>query len=78
MSRCRLTEVDNGGKCKVIDYESGKGMVNKLTSLGIRIGKEILIVNSSFMGGPLTVLAGSTRIAIGRNMATKIIVEVEK
>mgnify|MGYP000465864000 CR=1 FL=1 len=76
MIRRKLSEVENGKKCKVVDCNGGLGMINKLDSLGIRIGKELFIINGSFMGGPSTVLAGSTRVAIGRNMASKIVVEV--
>lgn len=78
MITCKLSEVHKNNKCKVINFEGGRCMINKLSNLGIRIGKELLIINSSFMGGPITVMSGSTKVAIGRHMANRIIVEVSK
>lgn len=78
MIRRKLSEIENGKTCKVVECMGGLGMMNKLDSLGIRLGKEIVIINGSFLGGPSTVMAGSTRIAIGKNMAKKIVVEVDE
>lgn len=78
MNTCKLSEVHKNNKCKVVNFEGGRCMTNKLSNLGIRVGKELQIINSSFMGGPITVMSGSTKVAIGRNMANRIIVEVNK
>ena len=78
MTKLKLTEIDSDRKCRVVDFDGGATMKTKLENLGIRIGNEITINNNSFMGGPITVMAGSTKVAIGRKMAERIIVEVVK
>jgi len=78
MTKLKLTEINGDKKCRVIAFEGGSNMKTKLENLGIRLGNEITIVNISFMGGPITVLCGSTKVAIGRKMAERILVEVVK
>lgn len=78
MTKVKLTKVNTNSKCKVLSFEGGPNMKTKLENLGIRIGNEITVVNSSFIGGPITVLAGNTKVAIGRKMAERIIVEVKE
>ncbi|MDW7668468.1 MAG: FeoA family protein [Bacillota bacterium] len=78
MTKLKLTEIDADKKCKVVEFNGGSNMKTKLENLGIRIGNEITVNNNSFMGGPITVMAGSTKVAIGRKMAERIIVEVTK
>ncbi len=77
MKLYKLNQVKQGIKCKVTRFEGGYGMISKLNALGIRQGKEIIKISDSFIGGPITIQVGSSRIAIGKNMATKILVEVE-
>lgn len=72
----RLSDVKKDTKCIVRNFEGGQGMINKLNALGIGQGREIVKTNDSFIGGPITVQVVSTKIAIGKNMASKIIVEV--
>ncbi len=78
MTKLKLTEIDADKKCKILAFNGGSKMKTKLENLGIRIGNEITVNNNSFMGGPITVMAGSTKVAIGRKMAERIIVEVTK
>ncbi len=78
MTKLKLTEMGTDKKCKVVEFNGGQNMKTKLENLGIRIGNQITVNNNSFMGGPITVMAGSTKVAIGRKMAEKIIVEVVK
>ncbi len=78
MTKLKLTEIGADKKCKVVAFNGGPNMKTKLENLGVRIGNEITVNNNSFMGGPITVMSGSTKVAIGRKMAERIIVEVVK
>ena len=78
MTKLKLTEIDGDKKCRVVAFEGGSNMKTKLENLGIRLGNEITVVNNSFIGGPITVLSGNTKVAIGRKMAERILVEVVK
>jgi ferrous iron transport protein A len=53
----------------------GRTVKGKLTDLGFVSGKKIKIHRSS--GGPLIVAIGDNRVALGRGMAHKVIVDKE-
>ena len=55
----------------------GAGFKRKITSMGIRIGKNIKIMSLQPFMGPIVIEVDNMRIAIGRGMANKIIVEVK-
>jgi Fe2+ transport system protein FeoA len=76
MTKLKLTQIHEDNKCRILAFEGGPKMKTKLENLGIRLGNEVTVINSSFIGGPITVLAGSTKVAIGRKMAERILVEV--
>ncbi len=78
MTKLKLTQINGDNKCRVVAFGGGSNMKIKLENLGIRLGNEIKVVNNSFIGGPITVLSGNTKVAIGRKMAERILVEVVK
>ena len=57
--------------------EGGREFQRKVSDLGIRIGKQVEIVSCQPFRGPLVIKIDSMRIALGRGMASKIIVEVK-
>jgi len=72
-----LRQMQSGRSGKVVEIQSGHGLVNRLSALGIRPGKKITKVSSMLMRGPVTIQSGNTRIAVGFGMANKIIVELD-
>jgi len=72
-----LKDLRAGESGKIARIEGGHGMVNRLAALDIRPGRTIKKLNSSFMGGPVTVQVDRTQVAIGFGMAGKILVEIE-
>ncbi len=65
------------GKKGVIKYfGGGRGFQTKIIVLGVRIGKQVKVISSHPFGGPIVVEIDNMRIAIGRGMAYRIIVEV--
>jgi len=73
-----MINLKEGQTGKVIKINGGKGIHQKLEALGIRPGVQIKRVSSVMLGGPIVVQVGNTKIAIGRGMAEKIVVEIEK
>lgn len=64
------------GKTGIIkDIVGGRGVKNRLYSLGIISGKKIMKISAMIMHGPVVVRVGSTQIALGFGMASKILVE---
>ena len=61
---------------KVINIEGGSGLRQKLQNLGIREGAIVRKARGMFGFGPIIVKAGSTQIALGKGMASKVIVEL--
>ena len=68
-----LAMASAGEKICIIKFASGRGMCQRLSSMGLNVGSEIEIIKKGFQG-PLLIEAGDTRLAIGAGMAHKIIV----
>ena len=64
------------GKTGRIKYlMGGRGFQTRIISLGLRIGKTIKVISSHRFGGPIVIEIDNMKIAIGRIMADRIIVE---
>ncbi|MBM3154522.1 MAG: ferrous iron transport protein A [Chloroflexi bacterium] len=69
--------MEAGQSGAVIEILGGHGLVRRLEAMGIRPGKKITKVSSTFLRGPVTFKVDHTQIAIGFGMANKIVVEVD-
>ena len=76
MKKMTLHQLNADQAGTVVEINGGCGLEEKLNNLGVRPGKEIVKINESFIGGPVTVQIDHTKVAIGHGMADKIIVEV--
>ena len=65
----------NGQRGEVIEIIGGRGMINRLGTLGIRPGLRITKIGSMFMRGPVTVQVGNAQVAIGFGMANRVIIK---
>ncbi|MBU1076273.1 MAG: ferrous iron transport protein A [Spirochaetes bacterium] len=54
----------------------GRGLRERLNALGIREKKKIVMVSGIRMGGPVVIKMDNMDIALGKGMASKVIVEV--
>jgi len=72
-----LARMKTGRSGTVVRIEGGRGLVNRLSALGVRPGRRITKVGSMFMRGPVTIQLGSAQVAVGFGMANKIIVELD-
>ncbi|MBD3263892.1 MAG: ferrous iron transport protein A [Candidatus Omnitrophica bacterium] len=70
-----LIRLKKGKVAKVVEIEGGSSCQQRLNNLGIRQGVLISKISASETRGPIIVKAGHTQIALGRGMASKIIVE---
>lgn len=66
-----------GERLIVKDILGGRGIKEKLVSMGIRIGYETEIISNTGMGR-LIVACGHTRLALGRGVANKILVSLKE
>jgi len=72
----RLNEDETG---VVRSIEGGRGLVGRLSSMGLRPGVSVRLVCTQPARGPVVVeVGGMMRIALGRGMARKILIEIKK
>lgn len=69
-----LSRIDPGEEVTLIDIEGGRGVRSKLYSMGLVPGITLKILNRNG-SGPVMIAVKDSRLAIGRGMAEKIIVE---
>ena len=63
-------------KARIKEILGGHVFQNKLTTMGIRPGKEIIVVSRQPFRGPLTIDVCGCQMTIGRGMAQKILVDI--
>jgi len=69
-----LSIIDLGEEVTLIDIDGGRGLRSKLYSMGLVPGATLKILSRSG-SGPVMIAVKDSRLAIGRGMAEKIIVE---
>ena len=70
-----LHHMKSGQSGKIVQIQGGPGMINRLSTLGIRPGKRITKISAMLMRGPVTIQSGRTQLAIGFGIANKILVD---
>jgi len=74
--RTTLAGMQIGQSGVVVQIRGGRGLVNRLNSLGIRPGKRVTKVSSGFMRGPVTIQVDRAQVAVGFGMANRVMVEL--
>lgn len=72
-----LAFVGSGSRVIIKKILGGRGMLKRLTELGLTPGSRITVLKNQ-MAGPLIVSVRGSQLALGRGIALKIQVEVEK
>lgn len=62
-----------GEKVRILTCGGGRKNTSRLADMGLTPGQEVEILTNS--GGPVVVVCGGTRLALGRNMACKLVCE---
>jgi ferrous iron transport protein A len=68
-----LSEIRSGRKVKLVSVEAGRGLINRLVSMGLIPNVEITVINNSHPG-PFVINVKGSKIMLGRGMAHKIMV----
>ncbi|RLG53817.1 MAG: hypothetical protein DRO00_02895 [Thermoproteota archaeon] len=68
-----LAFIQEGKKARVIDIFGGRGMVRRLMEMGLSPGSEVIVVRNSL--GPMIIEVRGVRLALGRGLASRILVE---
>lgn len=62
-------------KGEISEISSGANLQNKLMNMGVYKGKEIMKLSHIGLRGPVVIKTGRSILALGHNVAAKIIVE---
>ena len=77
MKKLSLIQMKANQKGRVSEIAGGRGLQNRLMSMGIYQGKEITKLSHFVLRGPVAIKVGRSVLALGHGMASKILVEVE-
>lgn len=69
----RLSEAGAGKQVKIVGFNGGRGLISRLTSMGILPGEDVEVICNA--GGPIIVSVKGSRVSLGRGMARKIIIK---
>ncbi len=69
-----LSMVAQGERVRLLKVNAGDGLIGRLNALGLTPGVELTVIQDA--GGPLLLSVRDSRLALGRGMAQKIVVEL--
>jgi len=72
-----LAMVGTGEVITVVGVNAGRGLTKRLADMGLVPGTKLRIVNSQ-ISGPVIVEVRGSRLALGRGIAQKIMVEEQR
>jgi len=75
--RTTLAAMQPGQAGTIVEVQGGRGLADRLASLGIMPGRKVTKVSGMILRGPVTIAVGRTQVAVGFGMASKIVVEAE-
>lgn len=68
-----LSSFDNGAEVRIVKINAGRGLLSQLQHMGLKEGDMIQVIQNNH--GHLIIARGNLRLALGRGMAHKILVE---
>lgn len=71
-----LIDVKEGQKGVILSILAGRGASKRLADLGLTPGTEIRVLEKA-LWGPVEIEARGSKLAIGRGLASKILVKLE-
>ncbi len=77
MKKISLVQVRADEKTRILEILGGSNLENKLLSMGVYKGKQIIKLSHIGLRGPVVIKSGRSILALGHGVAEKIIVEKE-
>ena len=72
-----LTQVETGQTVKILRFKGGITLEHKLRQLGLFPGDQARVLRHAPLGGPILVEVDGRSVALGRGIASKVIVEAD-
>jgi Fe2+ transport system protein FeoA len=70
-----LTDLEEGQTGFIVSIAGGKKAAKRLADLGLRPGTAIELLRKALFSGPLHIEVCSSKLVIGRGLASKIVVK---
>ncbi len=70
-----LSHICEDKKARVIEIQGGTGVRQRLSQMGIHPGDIVTVVRCGALRGPILIRVHGCQVALGRGVASKIIVE---
>lgn len=77
MKNLTLIQLKPDTRARVVEVASRANLQSKLMNMGVFKGKEVTKLSHIGLRGPVVIRAGRSILALGHNVAQKIIVSVE-
>ena len=71
----KLVEISSGKCARVLGFYGSRGLEFKMLQLGLRLGDKICVLRHAPLGGPFLIETNGRVMALGRRIASRIIVE---
>lgn len=71
-----LYQAQNHASLRILSILGGWGVRRSFNQMGIHVGDEVRVLSRAPFGGPLLIESRGTRVAIGKQLAEKIKVEI--
>ena len=71
----RLVDIEKGTRVIISSFEGGARFMNRLNQFGLYPGDLAMVVRHAPFGGPILLEVRGMEIALGRNIASRILVE---
>jgi Fe2+ transport system protein FeoA len=75
---CTLTDLDEGRRGIIVRAVGGYGLVRRLAEMGLTPGTEVKLLKKGPFGGPIEVEVRGVALALGRGVASKVLVKPVK
>lgn len=72
-----LSELSPGQRARIIAIRGGRGFRERFTGMGLHVGSEMEVLQSTGSNGMILIKTGDTRLMIGHGMAHKILLRLE-
>jgi len=69
-----LSMLGPGERARLLSVNAGENLTSRLNAMGLTPGIEVTVIQDA--GGPLLLSVRDSRLAVGRGMAQKILVEL--
>jgi ferrous iron transport protein A len=70
-----LDHVEENKKARVVDVQGGWGIRRRLGQMGIHPGDIVMVLRYGALGGPILIEVHGFQVALGRRIASRILVE---